>query len=137
MNFTYSGIKVGDSASFEKTITDADILLFAAVSGDNNQIHINEEYAKTTKFGRKIAHGLISASFISAALTVAFPGSVYVSQTLEFKVPVYAGDTIKAVVTCIEKMEKGRVKLRTSCYNQKGELVLDGEGVTRLKKEES
>ncbi len=137
MAYTYSQLKIGDSQSFSKTVTDGDILLFAAVSGDMNQIHINDEYAKSTFFGRRIAHGALTAAFIPAALTLAFPGSVYISQYVEFKAPVYIGDTITSVVTCKEKREKRVVVMETKCYNQKGECVLDGEAVTKLAKEEA
>ena len=132
MSFTYSQLQIGDNQSFSKTITEADILLFAAVSGDYNQIHINDVYASGTKFGKRIAHGALTASLIPAALTLAFPGSVYISQFCEFTAPVFIGDTITSTVTCIEKLEKGRVRLQTNCHNQKGDLVLKGEALIRL-----
>lgn len=135
MSYEYSKLQIGDSETFEKTITDADILLFAAVSGDFNPMHVNNEYAKKTFFKQRIAHGAMTAAMISAALTLAFPGSIYISQYSEFTAPVHSGDTIKAEVTCIEKMEKGRVKMRTTCYNQDGAVVLKGEAITRLKPE--
>lgn len=136
MVYTYSQLREGDSNAFEKTITAADILLFSAVSGDCNPMHINEEFAKRSKFGGRIAHGALTSSLISTALTNAFPTSIYISQYSEFKAPVYVGDTVKAVVTCIEKLGKGRVKLQTNCYNQDGVLILEGEAVTRLAREE-
>lgn len=135
--YTYDQLKIGDSNSFEKTITSADILLFAGLSGDCNPLHLSDEFAKKSQFGRRIAHGLLVSSMISAALTNAFPHSVYISQSLNFLVPVYIGDTIKVVVTCKEKLGKGRVLMRTACYNQNNVIVIDGEGVTRLKKENS
>ena len=137
MAYQYSTLQVGDSETFSKTITDADILLFAAVSGDMNQLHINDEYAKTTFFGRRIAHGALTSSLIPAALTLAFPGSVYISQYVEFKAPVYIGDTITVIVSCKEKREKRQVVMQTNCYNQKGECVLEGEAITKLAKEEA
>lgn len=136
MAYTYSNLKVGDSESFGKTITEADILLFAAVSGDMNQLHVNEEYGKTTMFGHRIAHGALTSSLIPAALTKAFPGSIYISQYVEFTGPVYAGDTITAVVTCLEKKEKRHVIMETNCYNQRGECVLKGQAETKLAREE-
>ncbi len=116
----------------KKTITAADILLFSAVSGDCNPMHINEEFAKRSKFGGRIAHGALTSSLISTALTNAFPTSIYISQYSEFKAPVYVGDTVKAVVTCIEKLGKGRVKLQTNCYNQDGVLILEGKPLPGL-----
>ena len=99
-------------------------------------MHINDEFAGKSKFKRRIAHGALTSSLISTALTNAFPTSIYISQYSEFKSPVYLGDTIKAVVTCREKLGKGRVKMQTNCYNQRGELVLEGEAITRLAREE-
>ena len=137
MSYTYSELQIGDTEQFSKTITDADVLLFAAVSGDMNQLHINEEYGKTTRFGKRIAHGALTSSLIPAALTKAFPGSVYISQYVEFKNPVFIGDTITAVVKCIEKKEKRRVIMETNCYNQDGVCVLEGRAETKLAREES
>lgn len=135
MVYTYEELKVGDTNAYEKTITEADVLLFSAVSGDNNPMHMNEEFAKKSKFGRRIAHGALTASLISTTLTRAFPTSIYISQYTEFCAPVYIGDTIRTVVTCIEKMEKGRVRMLTECFNQRQEKVLKGEAVTRLARE--
>lgn len=136
MSYTYSQLKIGDSATFSKTISEADVLLFTAVSGDLNPVHINEEYAKSTRFERRIVHGALTASLIPASLTLAFPGSIYISQYVEFKAPVYFGDTITSTVTCKEKREKRQVVMRTTCTNQHGELVLDGEAVTKLARED-
>lgn len=133
--YKYSELQIGDSNVFEKTITDADVLLFSAVSGDYNPMHTNEKFAQTTKFGKRIVHGALTSSLISTALTNAFPTSIYISQHSEFKAPVYIGDTIKAVVTCVEKREKGVVVMSTNCYRQDGTLVLEGQAVTKLAKE--
>lgn len=135
MSFLYSTLKVGDSQEFRKTITDADVLLFAAVSGDYNPVHMDAVFASSTQFKSRIAHGALTASLIPAALTLAFPGSIYISQYCEFIAPVYIGDTIRAVVSCLEKLPKGRVRLSTNCYNQDEKLVLKGEAVTRLARE--
>ena len=135
MVYTYDQLKIGDTNTFQKTITEADVLLFTAISGDHNPVHVSEEFAKGTKFGRRIAHGLLTASMFSAALTNAFPTSIYISQYTEFCAPVYIGDTIKVVVTCLEKMEKGRVRMKTEAFNQNGDKVITGEGVTRLARE--
>lgn len=135
MAYTYSELKIGDFQEFSKTITEADILLFAAVSGDMNQLHINEEFGKTTKFGHRIAHGMLTAALIPAALTLAFPGSVYISQYVRFTAPVYVGDTLTVRVVCKEKREKNHVIMETNCYNQNGVCVLEGQAETKLARE--
>ena len=121
---------IGDSASISKTITDADIQAFAAVTGDHNPLHLDEEYAAKTRFGRRIAHGMLSASLISAVLANELPGvgSVYLSQTLKFVKPVFLGDTVTARVTVIGiRDDKPIVTLETVCVNQHDETVLKGE----------
>ena len=125
-------VQVGARASRTKTITDADIRAFAAASGDTNSIHLDEEYAKTTRFGRRIAHGMLTASLISAVLGNDLPGlgTIYLSQTLAFKAPVYLGDTLTATVEVTAfRSEKRIATLRTTCTNQEGTLVLEGEAV--------
>ena len=122
-------LKPGMTASFAKTVTEADIVMFAGVSGDVNAVHLNEEYAKTTMFGGRIAHGMLSAGFISAALanTLPGPGTVYLAQTLRFKAPVRAGDTVTATVTVKEVVvEKKRAVIETVC-TVAGKLVIEGE----------
>ncbi len=125
-------IKEGDSAFIQKTITDADVLMFAAVSTDNNPAHINEEHMKTTFFKKRIAHGALTSSLVSAVLGMQLPGfgTIYVSQISKFKAPVFIGDTIKAIVEVTElNIEKNRVIFRTYCENQEGKIVMDGEAV--------
>jgi 3-hydroxybutyryl-CoA dehydratase len=129
---TFDQMEVGDSDQFSKTVTDSDIYLFAGVSGDVNPAHINEEYAKGTFFKTRIAHGMLSAGFISAVIGTRLPGpgSVYMQQTLTFLAPVHIGDTITAKATVIEKMEeKKRVRLKTICTNQDGVATLEGEAL--------
>lgn len=125
-----SGLRIGDTASFSKTVTAADIVLFAGISGDNNPIHLDAEYARTSQFGRRIAHGMLTASFISTVLGTKMPGigAVYVGQTLRFLAPVFIGDTITAIAT-IESYDRSRarLKLATVCINQNGNEVLTGE----------
>jgi 3-hydroxybutyryl-CoA dehydratase len=119
----------GMSASTAKTITEADIILFSAVSTDVNPAHLDEEYSKGTMFGGRIAHGMLSASLISAVLAnkLPGPGTIYLSQTLKFKAPVRPGDTVKATVTVREvNVEKNRVILDTVC-TVGGKTVIDGE----------
>ena len=124
-------LAVGMSASFAKTITGADIVLFAATSGDNNAMHINEEFARTTAFKGCIAHGMLTASVISAAIAgrLPGPGTVYLGQNLRFKAPVRPGDTVHATVTIKELTpEKRRVSLSTICTVD-GNVVIDGEAL--------
>ena len=124
-------LKVGMTARFSKTITEADIVLFAGASGDTNAMHINEEFAKTTAFKGRIAHGMLTASVISAAIAgrLPGPGTVYLSQNLRFKAPVRPGDTVHATVTVKELFpEKRRVSMNTVCTV--GEtVVIDGEAL--------
>jgi len=123
-------IKVGDSAEITKTIEQADIEAFADVTGDHNPVHIDEEFAKTTRFGKRIAHGMLTASLISSVLATELPGegSVYLGQTLQFVAPVFPGDEITARVTVKEMREdKPIVKLETVCVNQRDEVVIRGE----------
>jgi 3-hydroxybutyryl-CoA dehydratase len=128
----FEAFAVGDRATFTKTITDADLLLFTAVSGDHYPLHGDEEYAKTTRFGGRIAHGLLTASLLSTAngLLLKRPGGISVRQTLHYLLPVYPGDTITAASEVVEIIaEKRRLRCRTTCVNQRGELVVDGEAV--------
>jgi 3-hydroxybutyryl-CoA dehydratase len=122
--------KIGDSASISKTITDRDIQAFADVTGDHNPIHLDEEFAGKTRFGRRIAHGMLSASLISSVLANKLPGagSVYLSQTLKFLKPVFPGDTVTARVTVTGiRDDKPIITLETVCVNQHNEPVLKGE----------
>jgi len=121
---------VGDSAEITKTVEEADIQAFAEVTGDHNPIHLDDEFAKTTRFGRRIAHGMLSASIISAVLANKLPGegSVYLGQTLQFVAPVFPGDEVTARVTVREiREDKPILKLETICMNQSDEIVIRGE----------
>ena len=132
----FEDLKVGDKTSFSKTVSESDVYAFAGITGDFNPIHINQEIAKTTMFKGRIAHGMISAGFISSALTKALPGknTIYCSQDLVFKAPVRMGDTITATVEIVEKIEKkNRVIFHTTVTNQDGVIVTDGKA-TMLKK---
>ncbi len=129
---TFDQLKVGDTAQFSKTVTETDIYLFAGVSGDLNPAHIDEAYAKETFFKGRIAHGMLSAGFISAVIGMQLPGpgSIYMKQSLSFLAPVRIGDTVTAVVEVAELLEeKKRVRLRTTCTNQDGTVVIDGEAL--------
>lgn len=128
-------LKIGDSASFQKTVTEADIYNYAGISGDFNSAHINKEEAERGPFGERIAHGLLSAGFISAVLGTKLPGigTVYLSQSLNFRAPVKIGDTITAIVTVkdILNEKKGIYKMDTICVNQHSKVVIDGEAVIK------
>ena len=130
----FEDLAIGMTASFAKTITEADIVLFAGASGDNNAMHINEEFAVTTPFKGRIAHGMLSASVISAAIAnrLPGPGTVYMRQTLEFRAPVRAGDTVHAKVTVRDMIAaKQRVILDTVCTV--GEtVVITGEAMVKV-----
>jgi len=127
--YDYEDLEPGMSASFAKTITEADIMLFAAASGDNNALHINEEFARSTQFNGRIAHGMLTASVISAAIAgrLPGPGTIYLGQNLRFKAPVKPGDTVHATVTVREMFpERQRVLLNTVC-TVNGKVVIEGD----------
>lgn len=129
--YHFEDLTPGMSASFAKTITEADIVLFAGASGDNNAMHINEEFAQTTAFKGRIAHGMLTASVISAAIAgrLPGPGTVYLGQNLRFKAPVRPGDTVQATITVKELFpEKRRVSLTTVC-RVGDRVVIDGEAL--------
>lgn len=126
-------LSVGMTASFSKTITEADIILFAGASGDNNAIHINEDFARKTPFKGRIAHGMLTASTISAAIAnrLPGPGTIYMSQNMRFVGPVRPGDTVEAVVTVKDvNTEKSRALLSTVC-RVGGAVVVDGEALVK------
>jgi 3-hydroxybutyryl-CoA dehydratase len=133
--YEFEELRVGMFTTYAKTITEADIVLFAAVSGDNNAIHTNEEFAATTIFNKgRIAHGMLSASVISAAIAnkLPDPGAIYMSQNLRFRAPVRAGDTVRATVTVKELIpEKHRVLLSTCC-TVRDEVVIEGDALVAL-----
>ena len=129
---TIREIEVGDAAEFSKTISEADVYLFAGVTGDLNPAHIDESYAQKTFFKTRIAHGMLLAGFISAVIGTRLPGpgAIYIRQELNFLAPARMGDTITARVEVAEVLaEKKRVVLKTTCVNQEGTLVLDGEAL--------
>ena len=122
---TIDSIQIGDSASFTKTVTETDIILYAGLTGD----FIDSEHAKGSMFGQRIAHGMLSAGFISNVLGTQLPGpgTIYLGQELRFVKPVYVGDTVTATVTATQKIpEKNRLILDTVVTNQRGEKVITG-----------
>ena len=127
-----SRINPGDKATRTTPITDKMIRAFAEISGDNNPIHLDDEYAAGTRFGRRIAHGMLAAGLISATIAndLPGPGTVYLSQSLKFKSPVFPGDTITTTIEVASiRPDKPIAILTTTCANQEGVVVLDGEAV--------
>lgn len=127
---SFSEIQIGEKASFTKTISETDVYLFAGISGDFNPLHVDEEYAKTTSFGTRIAHGGLAASLLAPVLGMKLPGlgTVALETTTKFRKPVYFGDTITCLVEVTEKVERLKaVKMKIVWSNQKGEVVSKGE----------
>ncbi|MCK6396151.1 MaoC family dehydratase [Zoogloea sp.] len=132
----FEDLAVGQSGVYARTVTEADILAFAGVTGDFNPVHVNEELASASMFGGRIAHGMLSAGFISTVFGTKFPGpgSIYLSQTLKFKAPVKIGDTVVARCTIKELTpEKRKAKFDTVC-TVKGKVVLEGEAEIMIPK---
>ncbi len=130
----YDDIKVGDSASVSKTITESDVVTYAGITGDFNPVHIDAEYASKSMFKERIAHGMLVSGFISAVLGYHLPGpnTIYLAQEVSFKLPVKIGDTVTAVATVTEKKDEKRIiKLKTTVTNQRGEIVVDGSAVVK------
>lgn len=131
----FEELSVGDEAEFTKTVTEADVTLFAGITGDFNPAHVNEEAARRGRFGGRIAHGMLTAGLVSAVLGTRLPGPgcLYVGQTLRFTRPVRIGDTVTARVEVTELRTEGRrVILETTCRNQEGETVLEGEAEVKV-----
>ncbi len=132
----YEDFKVGDKAEHTKTVTEADVVLFAGISGDFNPLHINEEFAKKSQFGKRLVHGCFSSALISAVIGMKLPGpgALYVSQTSNFRKPVFIGDTLTATAEVTEKFTKKEgtlkfLKIATVVTNQSGVVVTDGEAL--------
>lgn len=131
MGYRFEDLKMGMNESLTHTVAESDLTGFAAISGDDNPIHLDEAYARTTPFGGRIAHGMFTASLFSALLGTRLPGpgAVYMSQTLFFRAPVFVGSTIRARVEVIELIEeKQRARLRCECQVE-DEIVLEGEAL--------
>jgi len=125
-------IEVGMKATRAKTISAEDVETFARITDDHNPVHLDDAYAANTRFGKRIAHGMLTASLISALLAndLPGPGCVYMSQSLKFKAPVYLGETVTAVVEVTAfRPDRKIATLSTNCYNQDGKLVIEGEAV--------
>jgi len=132
--FYLEDLKVGQTAVYAKTITDADIVLFAGISGDTNPLHLNSEFADGSRFEGRVAHGMLTASFISAVIGTKLPGPgcIYMSQNIRWTAPVRAGDTVVARATISEiNHERQRVLMNTVC-TVRDEIVLEGECLTKV-----
>ncbi len=128
----FASFAVGQFAEMGKTVTETDVVLYAGITGDMNPVHVNAVAAAASQFGERIAHGMLTAGFISAALAMKLPGpgAVYLSQSLRFVRPVRIGDTVTARVEVVEVLStRRRLRLSTLCRNQQGETVVDGEAV--------
>jgi len=127
----FEDLKVGQTALYARTLTETDIVLFAGISGDNNPVHINEEFASNTMFSGRIAHGMLTAAFISTVLGMKLPGpgSIYVSQTLRFKAPVRAGDTLNVRATVTDLVPDKRRATLSTVVTVGNRVVLEGEAV--------
>ena len=131
----YEDIEIGQHAEYVRTVTSEDIEMFGQVSGDYNPLHFNEDWAKTTMFKGRIAHGILTATYVSTVIGMKLPGpgTIYMSQNMKFRRPVRVGDTITARVEVISKNdEKEFLTLKTVCINQEDKVVLAGEAVVTL-----
>ena len=135
-NRTFDELEIGETATFDRTLTERDLALFAAVSGDRNPLHLDAEFAATTMFGERIAHGMFAGAAISAAIamTIPGPGTIYAGQELSFRAPVKLGDTLTVTLTVTKKEKKGKhqtpfVTLTTLVTNQHGKKVVVGEAL--------
>jgi 3-hydroxybutyryl-CoA dehydratase len=125
----YDELSAGQSATYTRQITDSDVMSFAKITGDFNPVHVDEAVAAKSRFGGRIAHGMLSAGLVSAAIAnrLPGPGAIYLGQTMKFTAPVRIGDTITVTLTVTELLSKNRVRLSTVCRNQNDDMVLDGE----------
>ena len=130
-------LKIGFFSTFTKKITEQDIIKFADITGDQNPIHLDDEYAKNTMFKAKIAHGFHVGGFISAAIAQKLPGegTIYLSQSMQFKAPVFVNDIITAKIVIIDIPKPDRVLLQTTCSNQQNKIVIEGEAIVIPPKE--
>ena len=137
-NYTYSEITIGQTATYSKLVEERDVQLFAAVSGDVNPVHLDAEFAATTQFKNRIAHGMLSGAVISAAIAMELPGpgTIYLGQTLRFRAPVELDDTITVKLEVVDKKDKRNfVTLECKVYNQHDKLVVSGSAEVMAPKE--
>lgn len=131
---TVMNFDIGHTVTFSKTISEFDIYQFAGITGDFNPLHVNEEYAQTTRFGKRIAHGMLTSSFICTALGTQMPGvgTIHINQNLSFKKPVYIGDTITVKLELLEKnADKNIWIIKSDVYNQHDEIVVEGTSIVK------
>ncbi|WP_448682504.1 MaoC family dehydratase [Pseudomonas nicosulfuronedens] len=128
-NVPYEELEVGQKANFQRSVSERDIQLFAEVSGDRNPVHLDADYAATTQFKERIAHGMLTGALISAAIatTLPGPGTIYLGQNLSFTRPVKLGDQLTVELEVLEKLPKNRVRIGTTVLNQDGKAVVKGE----------
>ncbi|WP_319412093.1 MaoC family dehydratase [uncultured Cohaesibacter sp.] len=134
MSYTLEQLSIGQKASFEKTISEADIQMFCGISGDINPVHVSSVAASKSVFGNRVAHGILVSGLTSAVLGMQLPGpgTIYMGQDLRFVAPVYIGDTITAEVEVVEILaEKRIVKLKTTSTKQDGTVVISGMATVR------
>lgn len=134
---TVDEMEIGERASFTKTISETDVYLFAGITGDFNPVHIDQVAAEASTFKARVAHGMLTASLISTVLGMRLPGpgAIYLSQSLKFRAPVHIGDTITATVEVAELLPgRNRVRMHTSCANQRGDIVAQGESLLMPRK---
>jgi 3-hydroxybutyryl-CoA dehydratase len=131
----FGDLAIGQAATFTKTVSESDILLFAGITGDMNPLHVNQPWAEGSRFRGRIAHGILTAGFVSTVIGMHLPGpgAVYLRQSLTFVGPVHIGDTVTARAEVVELMAaRRRMRLKTTVHNQRGETVLDGEALVQL-----
>jgi acyl dehydratase len=136
IRYTFPELAIGMKDSIAHTVTREDVQQFADLTGDRNPLHVDEEFARHSMFGKPIAHGIFGAGLISAVLGLKLPGpgSLYMDQSLRFKKPVFIGDTLTATAEIIDlNPEKYRVRLATTCTNQEGAVVIEGEALLHFK----
>ncbi len=130
-SIAYDDLQVGQTANQSHVVSEADIQMFAAVSGDNNPVHLDADFAAASRFKERIAHGMFTGALISAAIACKLPGpgSVYLGQQLNFTRPVKLGDTLDVQLEVLEKLPKNQVRIRTRALNQHNKAVVDGEAL--------
>ncbi|MGA2955785.1 MAG: MaoC family dehydratase [Thermodesulfobacteriota bacterium] len=134
---SFEDIQVGQRTTFGKTITEADVFAFAGITGDFNPIHVNVEFAKTSMFGKRVAHGMLTASLVDQTLTnLGGLGTIHLSETVKFLAPVFIGDTVTVVSEVVGKdAAKTRMTVKSTITNQEGKTVLEGEALIMMPRE--
>ncbi len=133
----FADIKIGEKATFGKTVTEADVFAFAGITGDFNPIHVNAEFARNSMFERRVAHGMLTASLVDQTLTnLGGLGTIHMSQFVKFLAPVFIGDTVTVTSEVVGKQEeKNRITVKSVIINQEGKTVLEGEALIMMPRE--